>query len=171
MNYSLVLYLNWFSLIFGCCSCWTAWDFHSSSAAALNLMTKPMIKETILFPGAKVWQILGLEVFDVETEICLFPTCLHDRLGVFFLAFTKNFKFALPASNKLSSRCSDVVPEGVGRLELWMCRPCCFVFFTHPETSSFSVVFHGEASWRLFPFPPVLPYFCSSQTCWETLLS
>lgn len=108
-----------------------------------------MLKETILLPGAAVWQILGAEVFDVETDTCLFPVCLHNRLGCFgffsfsfpFLAFTKKLRFALPASYKLGSRCSDVVPEGVGRLEFWICRPCCFVFFSHPETSSFSVLF------------------------------
>lgn len=105
-------------------------------------MITPVVKETILLPGAKVWQILGLEVFVVETDVCLFPTCLHNGLGFFFLlAFTKKLKFALPASNKLGSRRSGVVPEGVGRLEFWICRACCFVFCSHPETSSFSVLF------------------------------
>lgn len=104
-------------------------------------MTKPMMKKTILLPDAKVWQILGLEVFDVETDTCLFPACLHNRLGFFPLLLPKKLKFALSASDKHSSRCSDAVPEGVGRLQFWICRPCCFVFFSHPETSSFSVLF------------------------------
>lgn len=54
-------------------------------------MITPVVKETILLPGAKVWQILGLEVFVVETDVCLFPTCLHNRLGGFFsLLLPKN---------------------------------------------------------------------------------
>lgn len=71
-----------------------------------------------------------------------FPNMFTQQVGVFFLlAFTKKLKFALPASNKLGSRRSGVVPEGVGRLEFWICRACCFVFCSHPETSSFSVLF------------------------------
>lgn len=74
-------------------------------------------------------------------QICVFSQHIYTTGRGFFLAFTKKLRFALAASNKLGSRCCDVVPEGVGRLEFWIFRPCCFVFFSHPETSSFSALF------------------------------
>lgn len=81
-----------------------------------------------------MWQILGLDVFHVETDTCLFSKCLLNRLEFFSLLLPKNLNLLCLPLNKLSSRCSDVVPEGVGRLELWICRLCCSVFFSHPET-------------------------------------
>lgn len=77
-------------------------------------------------------------------QIHVFSQHVYTTGWVFPLLLPKKLKFALSASDKHSSRCSDAVPEGVGRLQFWICRPCCFVFFSHPETSSFSV---------LFPFP------------------
>lgn len=139
-----------FPFLFCCCS-------------ELNDQTfQHVIKEKILLPGAKVWQILGLEIFDVEIDPCLFPTCLHNRLGVSSPCFYKKIlKFALPASNKLGSRCSDVVPEGFGMLEFWIFRPCCPVFFSHPETSSFCLVpcSMGEQHGGYFHFLLCCPSF------------
>lgn len=56
--------------------------------------------------------------------MCLFPTCLDNNFVK--SKEKKRVKLALPASNKLGTRCSDSVPEGVGRLVFWIYRVCCF---------------------------------------------
>lgn len=67
-------------------------------------------------------------------------------------AFTKKLKFAFPTSNKLGSRHSDAVPEGVGRLELGICRACsalCSSVILRQAAFLSCSPLPAKASWRL----------------------